>query len=136
MAGKCNNWVLDNGLAALVANASHIFICSQEPVDFTTATVTYALGNMNFGAGAALTGPTNRSGTSGPGGTAPNPGRQVTTTAVTSGTVTGTGTAVRWAIVDVPNARLLVDNDLAAGQAVAAGNVFSIPAFNFGIPGS
>jgi hypothetical protein len=136
MAGKCNNWVLDNGLVQLIALATHIYICSQEPVDFTTATVTYALGNQNFGAGAAMTGPSNRSGTSGTGGTAPNPGRQATTTAVTSGTVTGTGNATRWAIVDAVNSRLLIDNDLASPQGVTAGNVFSIPAFNFGIPGS
>jgi hypothetical protein len=29
-----------------------------------------------------------------------------------------------------------VHNDLAATQAVTAGNVFSLPAFDFGIPGS
>ncbi|MBO0717785.1 MAG: hypothetical protein J2P55_10690, partial [Rhizobiales bacterium] len=114
----------------------HIYICSQEPVDYPTATSTYALGNQNFGAGNALTGPTNRSGSTGPGGTSPNPGRQVTTVAVTSGTVTGTGTATWWAIVDSVNQRLLVDNALASSQGVTAGNVFSIPAFNFGIPGS
>ena len=125
-AGACQSWVLDNGLVQLVATATHIYICTQQPVDYPTATTTYALGNQDFGAGAALTGPTNRT---------PN-GRQVTTTAVTNGTVTGTGTATRWAIVDSVNSRLLVDNDLASPQGVTAGNVFSIPAFNFGIPGS
>jgi hypothetical protein len=125
-AGACQNWVLDNGLLGLIATATHIYICSQQPVDYPSATSTYALGNQNFGAGLAMTGPTNRS---------PN-GRQATTVAVTSGTVTGTGTATRWAIVDSVNSRLLVDNDLAASQPVTAGNVFSIPAFNFGIPGS
>src|SRR5262252_8954974 len=126
MAGKCNSWVLDNGLIQLKNLATHIYICSQEPVDFTTATSTYALGNKNFGAGLCLTGPAART---------PN-GSKVTTVAVTDGSVTGTGNATRWAIVDVPNSRLLVDNDLAASQAVTAGNVFSIPAFDFGIPGS
>jgi hypothetical protein len=126
MPGKCNAWVLNNGLQQLQALATHIYICSQEPVDFATATTTYALGNQSFGAGNALTGPAAR---------VPN-GSKVTTVAVTAGAVTGTGNASRYAIVDAVNSRLLVDNDLASAQAVTAGNVWSLPAFDFGIPGS
>jgi hypothetical protein len=126
MAGKANSYVLDNGLVALKGIATHIYICSSEPADYAEATTTKALGNKNFGAGATFTGPTDR---------APN-GRKLTTVAVTDGSVTGTGNAVRWAIVDSVNSRLLVDNDLASSQAVTAGNVFSLPAFDFGIPGS
>jgi hypothetical protein len=126
MPGKVNGWGLDNGLLGLKANGTDIYICSQEPVDYASATTTYALGHQTFGAGLVFTGPTNRT---------PN-GRQITTVAVTSGNVTGTGTASRWAIVDSVNQLLLIDNDLASPQAVTAGNVFSIPAFNFGIPGS
>ena len=133
MAGKCNPYVLDNGLVSLKNLATHLYICSQEPVDYASATTTYALGNMNFGAGSALTGPVDRGTNT---GVAPYAGRKVTTVAVTSGTVTGSGTATRWAIVDSVNSRLLVDNDLAASQAVTAGNVWSVPAFDFGIPGS
>jgi hypothetical protein len=125
MPGKCNSWVLNNGLTQLQQLATHIYILSGEPTDFAGVS-SLALGNKNFGAGLAITGPTART---------PN-GSKVTTVAVTDGTVTGTGTATRWAIVDSPNSRLLVDNDLAASQAVTAGNVFSIPAFDFGIPGS
>jgi hypothetical protein len=126
MPGKCNSWVLNNGLQQLQALATHVYICSQEPVDFATVTTTYALGNQSFGAGLALTGPNPRS---------PN-GSKVTTVAVTNGAVTGTGNAARYAIVDAVNSRLLVDNDLASVQAVTAGNVWSLPAFDFGIPGS
>jgi len=126
MAGKCNDWVLDNGLTAFKNAATDIYLCSQEPTSFADATTTYALGHKTFGAGNTLTGPFARS---------PN-GRKVTTTAITDGTVTGGGTASRWAIVDTVNSRLLVDNDLASAQAVTAGNVFSLPAFDFGIPGS
>jgi len=126
MAGKCNVFVLNNGLTALHNNASHIYICSAEPTNFADATVNFALGNYNFGPGLAVSTPVNA---------VPN-GSKVTTTAVTAGSVTGTGTASRWAIVDVPNSMLLVDNDLAASQAVTAGNVWSLPAFDFRIPGS
>ena len=125
MPGKCHSHVLDNGLVALKATATHIYICSSEPVSYAEATTTKALGNKNFGAGNTFTGPADRT---------PN-GRKVTTVAVTDGAVTGTGTAARYAIVDSVNSRLLIDNDLAASQAVTAGNVFSIPAFDFGIPG-
>jgi hypothetical protein len=126
MPGKANAYVLDNGLVALKGAATHIYICSQEPADYTQATTTYALGNKNFGAGNTFTGPVDRT---------PN-GRKLTTNAVTDGNVTGSGNAARWAIVDAANSRLLVDNDLAASQPVTAGNVFSLPAFDFGIPGS
>ena len=126
MPGKCNSWVLNNGLSQLQLLADKIYICSQEPTTYADATTTYALGNMAFGAGLAITGPTART---------PN-GSKVTTVAVTNGAVTGTGNASRWAIVDSVNSRLLVDNDLAAAQAVTAGNVWSLPAFDFGIPGS
>jgi|SRR5215471_6882493 len=126
MAGKCNTWVLDSGLVALQGAATHVYLCSAEPLTYTDATVTYALGNKNWGAGNALTGPFART---------PN-GRKLTTVAITDGAITGTGTATRYAIVDSVNSRLLVDNDLAASQGVTAGNVFSLPAFDFGIPGS
>jgi len=126
MPGKCGDWVLDNGLADLKTQATHIYICSQEPANYAEATTTYALGNKNFGAGNTFTGPSAGS---------PN-GRKVTTAAVTDGAVTGTGTAARWAIVDSVNSRLLLDNDLASAQAVAAGNIFSLPPFDFRIPGS
>lgn len=126
MPGKVNSWGLDNGLLGLKAQATHIYICSAEPMSFADATVNFALGSQNFGAGNTFTGPTDRT---------PN-GRKITTVAVTSGNVTGTGTATRWAIVDSVNSRLLIDNDLASTQAVTAGNVFSIPAFDFGQPGS
>lgn len=126
MAGKVNDYVLDNGLIGLKNTATHIYICSQQPMSYADATITYALGNKNFGAGNCFTGPAART---------PD-GRQVTTVAVTDGAVTGTATATRYAIVDAANSRLLVDNDLATTQPVTAGNIFSLPAFNFGIPGS
>lgn len=127
MAGKVADWVIENGLLGLKAIATHIYLCSQEPATYAEATTLYALANKNFGAGNVIpAAPTART---------PN-GRKVTTSAVTDGTVTGTGSATRWAIVDSVNSRLLADNDLATAQTVTAGNVFSVPAFDFGFPGT
>lgn len=123
MAGKCHDWVLDNGLADFKASATAIHICSSEPTDYADC-LSKSLGNKAFGANNTLTGPAAGS---------PN-GRKVTTVAVTDGAVTGNGTASRWAIID--GSRLLVDNDLASTQVVAAGNIFSLPAFDFRIPGA
>src|SRR5262252_8557968 len=110
------SWVLDNGLSSFKSNADKIYINSQEPTDFTGATSTYALGNKNFGAGAALTGPANGS---------PN-GRKVTTVAVTDGAVSGSGTAANWSIVDSVNSRLLASGNLSASQVVTSGNIFTL----------
>ena len=126
MAGKVNSVVLDNGLLWLQSKAGRIYICSQEPLTFADATVAYALGMKDFGAGGVTGAPVAGS---------PN-GRKVTTNAVTDGTVSGSGTATRWAIVDWVNSVLLADNDLAASQPVTAGNVFSLPAFDIRLPSS
>ena len=59
MAGKCNDWVLDNGLVGLKNTATHIHILSAQPMTFADI-ATMSLGNMNFGAGNTLTGPVDR----------------------------------------------------------------------------
>lgn len=124
MASVVGDYVLDNGLAALDTLASHIYICSQDPTSYTEAVSTYALGNKNFGAGAAVGAPAAGS---------PN-GRKVTTVAITDGNVTGSGTAAKWAIVDATNSRLLANGALASSQAVTAGNTFSLGAFDIRLP--
>jgi hypothetical protein len=48
--------------------------------------------------------------------------------------VTGTGTASHYAIVDTVNSRLLAAGALSAPQAVTDGNVFTLTAFDIGIP--
>jgi hypothetical protein len=124
--GKVASRVIDAGLVALKNEATHVYLCSAEPADYVSATTTLALGNKNFGAGNCFTGPVDRT---------PN-GRKVTTVAVTNGVITGAGTATRYAVVDAVNSRLLVDENLGVAQPVIAGNVFSMPAFDFGLPGS
>jgi hypothetical protein len=116
-----NDRVYDNGLTVLDTEGTRLDICSTEPTTYTQATTTYTLGNktsLSIGAPAART-PT---------------GRKVTVAAITDGAVTATGTAGFWAITDPTNSRLLAANALSATQAVTNGNVFTLPAFDIGIP--
>ena len=124
MADRLESRVLDLGLNVLDTEATHIYLCSGDPADFTNASSTLALGNKNFGAGAAFGSPA--AGT-------PN-GRKVASTAITDGSITGTGTATKWAVTDNTNSRLLAVGSLAASQAVTSGNTFSLPTFDIRIP--
>lgn len=109
--------VFDLGLTVLDTEATRLDICSQEPTTYTEATTTYTLGNktpLSIGA------PTDNS---------PS-GRKVVVAAITDGSVTGTGTATHWSIVDTSNSRLLATGSLAASQAVTNGNTFTLGAFD------
>ena len=119
-----NARVLDNGLTVLDTEATHLYICSSEPATFTAASSTAALGNKNFGAGGVF---------GAPGAAAPN-GEKVSSTAITDGSVTATGTATHWAITDNTNSRLLATGALAASQAVTSGNTFTLPSFDIRLP--
>lgn len=121
MAANVQDYVLDNGLAALKSSATHVYITSAEATTFTQATSTYALGNKNFGAGAVFPGAIAA-------GSAPA-GRQLATAAITDGSVTATGTATNWAITDNTNSRLLAVGNLSASQSVTSGNTFALPSF-------
>jgi hypothetical protein len=124
MANVVGDYALDNGLNAIHSLADKIYICSADPASFTDATSTYALGNNNFGVGGAF---------GAPGAGSPN-GRQISSVAITAGSVTGTGTAAKWAVVDSVNSRLLANGSLAASQAVTAGNTFTLASFNIRLP--
>jgi len=113
--------VFDNGLSVLDSEANKILVTSQEATTFTEANSTYALGNS-----------TSLSiGTSGDrvGG-----GRKVTVAAISDGSITGTGTATHYAIVDTANSRLLATAALTASQSVTSGNTFTLATFDIGIP--
>ncbi len=117
-----NDRVLDNGLATLPSEGNRLTICSAEPATFAEANSTFALGikaSPSIGSPAART---------------PS-GRRVTVAAFTDGSVTATGTASHWAVVDTVNSRLLAANSLSASQSVTSGNSFSLGAFDIGIPG-
>lgn len=115
--------VLDNGLTVLDTEANRLDICSTEPATYTAATSTNTLGNktsLSVGAPAARS---------------PS-GRKVTVAAITDGSVSGTGTASHWAVVDTANSRLLAAGALASSQSVTSGNTFTLAAFDIGIPGA
>lgn len=124
MAANVADRVLDNGLTVLDTEATHIYICSAEPSTFTAASSTNALGNKNFGAGGCFGAPAAGS---------PN-GRKVSSTAITDGTVTGTGTATHWAVTDNTNSRLLAVGSLSSSQAVTSGNTFTLGSYDIRLP--
>ena len=116
-----NDRVFDNGLTVLDTEANAIHITSQEATDYTDATSTSTLGNSTS---LSIGAPADRSGG----------GREVTVAAITDGSVTGTGTATHYAIVDTVNSRLLATGSLSASQAVTSGNSFTLASFTIGIP--
>ena len=113
--------VLDNGLTVLDTEANRVDVTSQEATTYAEATSTYTLGNSTS---VTISAPTDRSGG----------GRKVTMSAISDGSVTGTGTATHYAIVDTSNSRLLVTGSLTASQSVTSGNTFSLEALDVGIP--
>jgi hypothetical protein len=64
----------------------------------------------------------------------------VTIAAITDGSVTATGTATHYAIVDTSatygGPRLLATGSLSASQAVTSGNTFTLSSAVIGIPGA
>ncbi len=114
-----NDRVLDNGLTVLDTEANLLHICSAEPTVYGTLN---SLGNKALAAGDITL--ADRS---------PN-GRKAVVGALSAGSVTGTGTATSWAIVDTVNSRLLAAGPLSASQGVVSGNTFSLATFDIGIP--
>ena len=116
-----DNRVFDNGLTVLDTEANAIYVTSQQAVSYVDATSTSALGNSTS---LSIGAPQDRSGG----------GREVVVAAITDGSVTGTGTATHYAIVDTINSRLLAAGSLSASQAVTTGNTFTLSSVSIGIP--
>lgn len=117
-----NDTELDALLNSIQTNVGALHICSQEPLDYTEATVTYTLGNK---ASPSVATPSDRT---------PN-GREIIVSAITDGSVTGTGTATHWAIVKTSaTTRLLCAGALSSSQAVTSGNTFTLTQFAIGVP--
>lgn len=113
--------VFDNGLTVLDTEANKILVTSQEATTFTNANSTYALGNSTS---LSINAPADRTGG----------GRKVTVAAISDGSITATGTATHYAIVDTANSRLLATAALTASQSVTNGNTFTLATFDIGIP--
>lgn len=116
-----DNRVFDNGLSVLDLEANAIYVTSQQAVSYTDATNTSALGNSTS---LSIGPPQDRAGG----------GRQVVVAAISDGTITGTGTATHYAIVDTLNSRLLAAGLLSASQSVTSGNTFTLSTVTIGIP--
>jgi len=116
-----NDRVFDNGLTVLDTEANRIDITSIEATTYTEATSTNTLGNSTS---LSIGAPADRAGG----------GREVTVAAITDGSVTGTGTATHYAIVDTVNSRLLATGSLTASQSVTSGNTFTLSSVAIGIP--
>lgn len=113
--------VFDNGLTVLDTEANRIDITSQESTTYAEATSTHTLGNSTS---LSIAAPSDRAGG----------GREVVAAAISDGSVSGTGTATHYAIVDTSNSRLLATGALSASQSVTSGNTFSLASFTIGIP--
>ena len=121
MAAFLADRVFDNGLTVLDTEVSHLYINSTQAATYTEAITTYALGVK---ATPTVSAPADRTGG----------GREVTVSAITDGSVTDTGTAGFYALVDSSNSRLLAAGPLSATQAVTSGNTFTLTSFKIGIP--
>jgi hypothetical protein len=113
--------ILDNGLTVLDTEANRVDITSAESTTFAEATSSQTLGNKTS---ISISAPADRTGG----------GRKVTLSAISDGTVTGTGSATHYAITDTTNSRLLVTGSLTASQSVTSGNTFSLETLDIGIP--
>lgn len=119
--GAIHTDCLDSALSTLDA-ATTIHICSAEPsVGALSNTTAVTLGNKSLGAGGCFGAPVAGS---------PN-GRKVSSTAITGGSVTASGTAIAWAAVD--GTRTLATGPIAS-QAVTSGNTFSLTSFDVTLP--
>lgn len=114
------DYILDLLLAEF-ANANNLYICSQEPVNFTGATSTYKLGTKTA---ISIGAPADRTPT----------GRKVTVASFSNGTVDASGTATHWALTKTTGSVLMATGALASSQAVTSGNSFSLAAFDIGVP--
>lgn len=121
MSAYLNDRVFDNGLTVLDTEASHLYITSAQAATYAEATATYDLGSK---ATPTVSAPGARAGG----------GREVTISAITDGSVTDTGTAGFYALVDSSNSRLLAAGPLSATQSVTSGNTFTLTSFKIGIP--
>jgi hypothetical protein len=111
--------VLDGGLTVLDTGATHIEICSAQPLVFSDI-ATYRLGSAACSIGA-------------PAATIPK-GRKVAVASTLLITITATGVASWWAISDRTGSRLLAKGTLPLAQAVVSGASWTLSSFEIALP--
>jgi hypothetical protein len=116
--------VQEYGLNAF-ALANNIVICSAMPTSYANA-VSLTLGTMAFGIGSCFGSITDYSG--------PPPGNQLSSVAVTAGSVTANGTPDCWAVLDDANSRLLAWGPLTGATAVTADQSWTLASFTIQVP--
>lgn len=119
MPAFLNNDTYDAALNVIVNATKTLHITSQQVSTFANV-ATYTLGNKTSPSVGAPADHTT--------------GRKVTVAAITGGSVTATGTATHYAIVDTANSKVLASQALSASQAVTSGNTFSLAAFDIAFP--
>jgi hypothetical protein len=109
--------VLDAALAVLSGSKTLHILPAGTYAD-RAAVLAASLGNKAVTVGSAENGDTS--------------GRKVRIPAITDGSVTASGTAAEWALIDGSN--YLAGQDLASTQAVTNGNTFTLAATDIEIP--
>lgn len=120
MAAFINDYVLDNGLTVLGSDVTALVVCSAMPTTYAEANATYKLGAK---ASPTVSAPADATS-----------GRKVTVSAITDGSVSATGAATHFALIDATNSRLLVAQALASQQAVTNGNTFTLGSIEVTFP--
>jgi hypothetical protein len=106
-------------LTPVADNIDALYLCTQEPANYTEATATYAVGRK---LAPTVYAPDDRT---------PS-GKQVAVAAIDDGEIIADGTATHWAVVaaNVLGASVLYSaGPLAAGQLVVDGNTFTLTSF-------
>ena len=111
----------DAALQYITTNGNELVICSQLPATYTEAHTTYKLGTK---ASPTIGSPADD-------GTA---GRKITVSAITDGSVSGSGTASHFAITKTGTSELLAAGPLSSSQSVTSGNTFTLTAFDIKLP--
>lgn len=110
--------VLDAGLSYIVANTNRIVACSAYPTSYADVAAR-TLGSKTI-TPAAFTGPVAQS-------EEDTYGREVRLAAFSDGSVSVTGTAVCWCLVDDVADRRLLIREAETPQAMTAGTAWGIP---------
>ena len=119
MPGFLHNDTYDAALNVIVNATKTLHITSQQVSTFANV-ATYTLGNK---AAPSVGAPADHT-----------TGRKVTVAAITGGSVTGTGTASHYCIVDTVNSKVLASQVLGSSQSVTSGNTFSLASFDIAFP--